>query len=227
MIDVLCVGAHPDDVEIGMGGAVAGLVRQGLRVVIADLTDGEPTPMGTHEIRLREAAAAARVLGVVERRTLTQPNRSLADTVAARQELAEVIRELKPRLLFLPYPVDAHPDHVAAAALGEAARFYGKFVKSEMRGEPHFVAKIYHYAAVHLRLHLEPTFILDVSQDLPRKLEALRCYQSQFVANPANQKVLDRVELQAAYWGDLIGVRHGEPFFCREPIGIDSLVALR
>jgi bacillithiol biosynthesis deacetylase BshB1 len=220
MADVICIGAHPDDVEIGMGAAVARMVRQGLDVVMVDLTDGEPTPHGTHEIRMSEAAEAASALGVTTRITLPLPNRELADTVEARRMLAEVVREHKPRLLFAPYPIDAHPDHVAAAAIVEAARFYAKFVKTDMAGKPHFPARVYHYFAVHLRLVAKPAFVLDVTGDLDAKMAALGCYRSQFVDHGSNARILDWVRSQAGTWGDLIGTEAGEPFFSREEVGI-------
>jgi bacillithiol biosynthesis deacetylase BshB1 len=223
MADVLCVGAHPDDVEIGMGATVARMVRQGLDVVMVDLTDGEPTPHGTHETRMSEAAASAAVLGVSVRETLPLVNRELSDTVEARRMLAELVRQHKPRLLFAPYPIDAHPDHVAASALVEAARFYAKFVKTDMAGEPHFPARVYHYFAVHLRIVAKPSFVMDVTGDLGTKLEALACYRSQFAANAANTRILDWVGEQAATWGGLIGTSAGEPFFCREEIGVRDI----
>ena len=137
LYDAMCIGAHPDDVEIGMGATVAGMVRRGMKVVIVDLTNGEPTPHGTPEKRAAESAEAARILGA-ERRTLTQRNRYLFDTVEARTELAEVIREYRPRMLFVPYADDTHPDHIAASSIAVAARFYSKFTKTEMSGEPFF-----------------------------------------------------------------------------------------
>jgi bacillithiol biosynthesis deacetylase BshB1 len=221
MIDALCVGAHPDDVEIGMGATVAGMVRRGMSVAVVDLTDGEPTPAGSREIRAAESAASAAVLGVT-RRTLGFCNRELFDTVEARTALAEIIRELRPRLLFAPYPQDAHPDHVAAAAIVEAARFYAKFVKTDMSGDPHYPLRVYHYWAVHLRLVAQPSFVVDVTEDLPTKLRALECYASQFKANERNTGVIAWVEDQAAAWGALIGRAAGEPFFSREPVGVAS-----
>jgi bacillithiol biosynthesis deacetylase BshB1 len=223
MADVICVGAHPDDVEIGMGATVAKMVSQGLDVVMVDLTDGEPTPHGTHDVRVAEASRAAEALGVKSRVLLPLVNRELADTVEARTLLAEVIREHRPRLLFAPYPVDAHPDHVAASAITEAARFYAKFVKTEMAGEPHFPARVYHYFAVHLRLVAKPSFIVDVTESLPVKAAALACYESQFGADTTNQGVLEWVKGQAAVWGSLIGTQGGEPFFSREEIGIRDI----
>ena len=155
--------------------------------------------------------------------TLSLTNRELFDTVEARKMLAEVIREHKPRILFAPYPIDSHPDHVAAAALCEAARFYGKFVKTDMSGEPHFVPRLHHYFAVHLRMVAKPSFIVDVSEDMPKKLEALAAYESQFAANDRNAGALDWVRGQAAVWGGAIGRSAGEPFLCREEIGVRSV----
>lgn len=222
LYDAVCIGAHPDDVEIGMGATVAKLVREGARVAIVDLTDGEPTPYGTRETRALEAAEAARVLGV-ERRTLTQRNRYLFDTVEARTELAEVLREFRPRTMFLPYAEDAHPDHIAASQIALAARFYAKFTKTEMSGEPYYPERVFRYMAVHMRLVAEPSFIVDVTEDLPRKLEALDAYASQFSANPNNAGVMDLVRTQAAMWGALGRVEAGEPFFALEPVALRSL----
>jgi len=226
VVDVVCVGAHPDDVEIGMGATVAGMVRSGLSVAIVDLTDGEPTPAGTRVTRLAEAEAAARVLGASERRTLDLPNRSLFDTGEARAALAEVFRELRPRVVFGPYPVDAHPDHIAASAIVQAARFWAKLTKSAMRGEPHYPARLYRYMAVHMRLVREPSFVVDVSEDLSTKLEALAMYESQFLANPANTGIIEMMEATARTWGGTIGTAAGEPFFSDEPVGIRSVDAL-
>ena len=147
MAELLVIGAHPDDVEIGMGGAIAAFVQHGHGVTILDLTDGEPTPMGTPERRRAESDAAAQTLGVRRRITLPLPNRYLMDTVENRVAVAEVIREVRPEILFIPYGVDAHPDHIAAERLGEAARFYAKLTKTEMRGDPHYPGRILHFWA--------------------------------------------------------------------------------
>ena len=226
MVDVVCVGAHPDDVEIGMGGTVAKMVRQGLRVAIVDLTNGEPTPYGTSETREREARRAAEILGVSERRTLGQPNRYLMDGVEARTELAETLRALRAELLFVPYHLDAHPDHVAAHAIAVAARFYAKFTKTEMSGEPHYARRIYKYMAVHMRIAAKPSFIVDISDELAIKGAALDAYESQFSANPANAGVVPMVTQAARMWGAFINVEAGEPFFTDEPVGVRSVADL-
>jgi len=220
--DALCVGAHPDDVEIGMGGTVAGMVRRGWRVAIADLTNGEPTPHGSVEKRAAESAEAARILGVT-RVTLSQPNRALFDTVESRTELAEVIRDLRPRLLFVPYAEDAHPDHVAAANIALAARFWAKLTKTEMSGDPVYPERVFRYMAVHMRVIAEPSFVIDIAEDLPTKLDALRAYRSQFVDNEKNAGIIPMMQQAAAMWGALAGVEAGEPFFGLEPLGLRTL----
>lgn len=220
--DAMCVGAHPDDVEIGMGATVAGLTRRGAKVVIVDLTDGEPTPYGSAETRREESAEAARVLGA-QRRTLSQPNRYLFDTVEARMELAEVIREFRPKTVFIPFAQDAHPDHVAASQIALAARFYAKLTKTQMGGEPFYPDRVYRYSAVHMRMVSDPSFIMDVGEDMSTKLAALEAYRSQFADNPANAGLIDLVNQQALMWGALGRVRFGEPFFALEPVTLRGL----
>lgn len=215
MADIMCIGAHPDDVEIGMGGTVASCARDGADVVIVDLTDGEPTPYGTHERRMSEAAESARILGC-RRITLGLANRLLVDDSEARTALAEVIRIERPSVLFVPYPEDAHPDHLAAARIAEAARFYAKLTKTSMKGEPFYPARVYRYMAVHLRLVREPSFLVDVSGTLEVKLSALRSFASQFVDNEANAGVFAQVERTARAYGDYARVEAAEPFFALE-----------
>lgn len=222
MLDVLVIAPHPDDAELGMAGAILKMRDEGLRVGVLDLTDGEPTPFGSPEIRARETAAATELLGLDWRGNLGLPNRSLEHTLEARGRLAGVIREQRPKWLFAPYWVDAHPDHVAAVELIEAARFWAKLSKCELPGEPHHPQRIYHYNCVHLRVVDKPALVLDISPYWDRKLAAITCYQSQFVAGRSTEPptILDRLRDQAAYWGWSIGVKYGEPFHAREPIGV-------
>jgi bacillithiol biosynthesis deacetylase BshB1 len=223
-LDVLVVAPHPDDAELGMGGAILKLISEGKRVGILDLTDGEPTPFGTTEIRRQETAAASEVLGICWRENLGLPNRRLEATLDAREKLAGVIRRVRPRWLFAPYWIDAHPDHVAATQLVEAARFWAKLTKTEMPYDPFHPERIYNYYCVHLKLHPTPAFVLDISDFWDKKFAAIGCYHSQFVAGREHQTpgFLEQLREEAAYWGKLIGVRYGEPFSCREPIGLRS-----
>jgi bacillithiol biosynthesis deacetylase BshB1 len=227
-LDILVIAPHPDDAELGMGGAIGKLRAAGLRVGVLDLTDGEPTPYGSAEIRTRETAAATEILGLSWRSNLGLPNRRLEATLDARHQLAGVIRQVQPRWLFAPYWVDAHPDHVAATQLVEAARFWAKLTKCDLPGEPCHPQRLFHYYCVHLKLVPQPAFVLDISDFWEQKLAAIRCYQSQFVVgrSPDPPTFLDQLRDEAAYWGKSIGVRYGEPYTCREPIGLSSLQSL-
>lgn len=220
---IVVIGAHPDDVEIGMGATIAMLVHQGHRVTIVDLTNGEPTPMGSPERRRAESEEAARILGVDRRITLPLPNRYLLDTVENRMAVAEVLREVRPELLFIPYWVDAHPDHVAAERLSEAARFYAKLTKTEMRGEPHYPARILHFFCTHYRLHVDPAFILDVTDHIEQKMRAVACYRSQFNEERGNLGVLEAIRGVGQYWGSRIRRPYGEPFASKEAIGLRGI----
>lgn len=220
--DFMIVAPHPDDGEIGMGGTMAALVSQGASVVLVDLTDGEPTPYGTPEIRAAESAAASKALGLVHRVQVGIKNREVFDNVINRKKLAEVIRQFRPKVLFGPYWEDAHPDHIEACKLVEGARFYAKLSKSDMIGEPHYPTKLLHFFSTHIRLSFKPSFIFDISQVIDNKIAAIECYKSQFANNPKNQGVIESVKDENAFWGRQIRCAYGEPFLCRESLGVGS-----
>jgi len=219
---VLAIGPHPDDVEIGMGGTVLVLRRAGHDVVLCDLTDGEPTPIGTPERRAQEAAEAAAVLGV-QRVTLEMPNRYLADTVENRNRVAEVIRAVRPELLFVPYWEDAHPDHVAAASLCEAARFYAKFTRTSIPGEPVYPRRVIHFLSTHYHLHRRPSFIMDITPHIETKLRAVAAYGSQFGPERGTEGFFEELRAWCRYFGTLIRAGYGEPFVMREEVGLRGL----
>lgn len=228
MLDILVIAPHPDDAELGMAGAILKFKAEGKQVGVLDLTSGEPTPFGTLEKRAAETKAATEILGLDWRGNLGLPNRSLEPTLDARRALATSIRQLRPKWLFAPYWVDAHPDHVAATELAEAARFWAKLSKTDMPGEPWHPQRIYNYYCVHLKHAAQPAFILDISQFWDRKLSSIRCYASQFIDGRSTDPptFLDQLRDEAAYWGKCIGVKYGEPFHCREPIGMSTMAGL-
>jgi bacillithiol biosynthesis deacetylase BshB1 len=224
-LDYLVIAPHPDDAELGVGGTILLLLAQGARVGVLDLTDGEPTPHGSPEIRRRETEAASAVLGLTWRGNLGLTNRRLTADMDCRAKLASALRQLRPKILFAPYWDDAHPDHVAATALVDAARFWAKLSKTDLPGEPHYPRRILYYFSVHLRLHPKPAFVLDVSEQHDAKMQALLCYHSQLVAGrPAEPPTfLDDVRDRARYWGWSIGAAYGEPFASREEVGLRGL----
>lgn len=224
-LDYLVIAPHPDDAELGAGGTILSLKADGARVGILDLTDGEPTPHGGPEIRAKETAAASGLLGIDWRGNLGLRNRFLTNDVESRTLLAGKLRELRPRILLAPYWEDAHPDHVAASALVDAARFWAKFTKSDLPGEAHYPSRIIYYLSVHLRLHIQPSFVVDVSKHHETKMRVLECYRSQFLEGRSTEKptFLDDLRDRARYWGWTIGRLYGEPFVCREQVGLGKL----
>jgi bacillithiol biosynthesis deacetylase BshB1 len=222
----LIVAPHQDDAEIGMGGTIAALRKDGVRVVVLDLSDGEPTPYGSVEIRAKETKAASEILGVHERILLGLKNREIFDNVENRNKVSEVIRSVKPTILFAPYWQDAHPDHVQASALIDAARFYSKFVKTDLAGQPWYPRREFYYFSTHLRVKISPSFIFDISDHLEKKIDAIRAYESQFVKHPSNAKRIPAIRAEALYWGGEIGVLAGEPFVSKEQVKIATVGAL-
>ncbi len=224
-LDFLVIAPHPDDAELGMGGTILKMVGLGMRVGILDLTSGEPTPHGSEPMRASETQAATQILRVSWRGNAGLPNRSLQPTLEARATIAGFIRTLRPRWLFAPYWEDAHPDHSAATELVEAARFWAKLSKTDLPGDPHHPQRLYYYYCIHLRLAVQPSFIVDISEQWDAKLASIVAYKSQFITgrDPSPPTLVDRFRDDAAHWGRLINRRYGEPFATREPLALGSL----
>jgi N-acetylglucosamine malate deacetylase 1 len=224
-MQITVVGPHPDDQELAMGGTIALLAAKGHAVTLVDMTTGEPTPFGSEETRAREAAAAARVLGVA-RVAAGFSNREVAYSLEARHRVAALYRQLRPDILFLPYPHDAHPDHVAVTRIGEDARFDAKLTKSAIPGEPHYCRRIIYYFCTHLRINFPATFCVDVSNYWQKKMEAVDCYQSQFYTGRSGEErgaVVRYVEAVGTYFGNMIYRQRAEPLYAVEMLGLDGL----
>lgn len=245
MARILVVGPHPDDQELGMGGTIIKLAQQGHDILLLDVTNGEPTPLGTPETRKKEAAAALEILregatGRVERWLLDLPNRFVEHTIENRHALAGVIRAWQAQIIFTTYPEDAHPDHRGVTRCVEDARFDAKLSKIEMpapvdawTGEkkelgPTLYPKwMFYYYATHLRWMPDPSFVFDISGAVEQKMRSIRAYDTQFVQPEKNRKALEWIEASATYFGSRIGSEAGEPFHTKEPVGLmgfDSLV---
>jgi bacillithiol biosynthesis deacetylase BshB1 len=221
MASIVVVGPHPDDQELGMGGAIARLVRQKHTVHLIDMTNGEPTPFGSVETRAREAAAAADVLGV-KRTLLGLTNRQVTHNIPSRHALAALYRVHRPNVIFVPFPIDAHPDHVAVTRIAEDARFDAKLTKTDIPGDPWYPKRIIYYYCTHLRMNFNPTFCIDISEEIELKMRAVNCYASQFTRNAAGA-VPEMVRTMSAYFGGRIGTPHAEPFFSHEVLGLSGL----
>lgn len=217
MASFLIIGPHPDDQELGMGGTIAKLVKQGHHVHLIDMTNGEPTPRGSPEQRAREASQAAQILGV-QRTLLGLTNRQVTHTLQARHQLAAQIRIHRPNVLFVPYMPDAHPDHVAVTRIAEDARFDAKLTKTDIPGQPWHPKRIIYYFCTHLKLNIHPTFCIDVSDTVDQKMQAIACYESQMTP-----ELIRQVRLTGDYFGSRIGTQHAEPFFSHEVVGLSGL----
>lgn len=220
MASILVFAPHPDDAELGMGGTIVKLAKQGHKVHIVDMTNGEPTPHGSVETRTKEWTAAGKVLGV-ERSNLGLKNREVVHDIASRHKTAAIIRQHKADWLFVPYPIDAHPDHMAVTKICEDARFDAKLTKSSIPGEPYYPKRIIYYFCTHLRLNFTPNFCIDISDTIETKIASVKCYASQFLGNSAH--VPDMVKSITAYFGTRIGTAHAEPFFTHEMLGFGGL----
>lgn len=225
MANILVVGPHPDDQELGMGGTVVRLANQGHNVLLLDMTNGEPTPLGSPEQREIEWTNAAQIMGV-KRRLLGLPNRSVMHTLEARHAVAGVIREHQADIIFVPYEQDAHPDHRAVTRIVEDARFDAKLTKIDLPGEPCYPKWLFYYYATHLRWVADPSFCLDISDQMDAKEAAIKAYETQFVLPEKNRRVVEWVRDFNSYMGSRIGVRYAEPFFTKEPLGLGSFDAL-
>ncbi len=226
-VDIIAVGAHPDDVEIGCGGTLARLAQQGYRVGIVDLTDGEPTPNSPGpEVRLEEAAKAAKILGVHFRETLDFPNRRLFDGFEVRIALAKVFRRYRPQVVLgiADKTPMASPDHWQAMQITDAAVFYSRLTKwdDEFDGLPvHTVSKQVWYPLSPTSLrgvqNSSNTFVADISETLAVKIEAIRAYETQFP--PAKNHVFELVASQNRLLGHSAGFQAGELFHSATTLG--------
>ena len=228
-VDVLVVGPHPDDAELGAGGTLALLAQRGLRMGILDLTRGELGTRGTPELRAVEAAAAAAVLNVAERVQLGLPDGGVANTPQQRDAVASALRTLRPRLLIVPQAPDRHPDHTAAHALLMDAHFQAGLSKWDDGQEPHRAEAPELFYHPYAEQETMPALVQDISETFELKLAALRAYKSQFynpeysgaetlVSSPA---FWEGITARARYWGHRVGVQYGEPFYARAPLALN------
>ena len=218
-----------------MGGTIALLASQGHDVLLLDATDGEPTPHGDPATRAKEAARAAEILGAgarvpVRRRLLGLKNRFVEHTIEARHAVAGVIRAHQAQIVFCPFPEDAHPDHRAVTRIVEDARFDAKLTKIQMPGDegkpPIYPAWLFYYYASHLRWVADPSFVVDITPFAERKIESITAYHTQFVLPEKNRRVVEWIRASGVYFGSRIGVGAGEPFFTKEPLGLNSLAGV-
>jgi bacillithiol biosynthesis deacetylase BshB1 len=229
-VDVLALAAHPDDVEQTCGGTLIKMAEMGYRTGVLDLTAGDMGTRGSPEQRIAESDVAGRHMQLKWRGNLHMPDARLENSIMARMTLAVKIRELKPRVVILPYWQARHPDHYRAAELGFEACFLSGLKKLDEYSEPHRPFKIL-YASLYA--DVKPSFIVDISAQFERRMTALLSYTSQYgemieggTLFPNEIEIRERLGAVARYYGNLIGVKYGEPFVVKEAIQIDNIVTM-
>lgn len=232
-VDLLAIFAHPDDAELLCGGTLARTAAQGHRVGILDLSGGESGSAGSASLRAQEAAEAARILGVATRTSAGLPDAALVNSPEARLAVAGHIRALRPRIVIVHWPSARHPDHRVAAELARDACFVAGLSKAVADGAPHRPAKILH-AIAYQEPPVEPRFVVDITDQMERKLEAVAAFRSQFegktwagdVFGGDDRPLLDQLRAHAAHYGSLIRRPYGEPFWTRETMLVEDVVGL-
>ena len=244
-VEILAIGAHPDDVEQTCGGTLLKMAELGHSTGILDLTTGEMGTRGSSEERETEAREAARILNVGWRQALDIPDGRVENTWTNRLKIAAVVRDLKPRVLILPYWKGRHPDHYTASVLGYEACFLAGLKKlnigeslsregiaasSMAKVEPHRPYKII-YASLYY--DVRPSFVVDITDQFETRLESLMAYKSQFSDQeagkdifPAHNEIRDRIHSMARFYGLLAGVKYAEPFVQKEVGLVDDLLTI-
>ncbi|MGH7459417.1 MAG: bacillithiol biosynthesis deacetylase BshB1 [Longimicrobiales bacterium] len=231
-VDLLAVVAHPDDAELLCGGALARAAGHGQRTGILDLSAGELGSSGSREQRAAEAAAAGRMLNVAERMNAQLPDGELTDSPEARSAVVTLLRQLRPRVMITHWPSARHPDHAAAARLARSASFLAGLKRYDAEGEPHRPHKLL-YALTYQEAWTRPTFVLDISEQMERKLEAIFAYATQFSGRTAMGDVLggdrplrEQILAHHAHYGSWIRKPFGEPYWTRETMAVDDVMGL-
>jgi N-acetylglucosamine malate deacetylase 1 len=232
-LDVLAIVAHPDDAELLCGGALAASADRGERVGILSLTDGGAGTHGSSELRAREAARAAEILGVRVRATAGLPDAAIMNTLEARRAVVAQLRALRPRVVVTHWTAGRHPDHRLTAELVTDASFLAGLARFPAEGEPHRPFKVV-YATAFREDADPPTFVIDVTAQMERKLQAIAAYSSQFAGRSGmgevfpggDRPILDQVRAACARYGSLVRVAYGEPFRTRETLLQESLGTL-
>jgi len=231
-LDLLTIAAHPDDVELTCGGTLLKMAQLGYKTGILDLTAGEMGTRGTPETRAKEAARAAKLLNVSWRETLGVPDSDVQPSRLHKLALAKVIREVRPRTVILPYWEARHPDHYHASILGYEGCFLAGLKQLPLEGEPHRPFKILYSISY---ANVRPTFVVDITAQFRQRQRAILAYGSQFRPRPSARKskvflAIDRLESEmnqlARHYGQMIGVKYGEPFLQKELMKVDDVMKL-
>lgn len=231
-LDILAIAAHRDDVELTCGGTLIKAAARGQRTAIVDLTRGEMGTRGSAQLRAQEASHAAEILGVAARENAGLPDARIENTPETRRQIASLIRKFRPRVVIAPAPRGRHPDHRVAAELIRDACFLAGLAKIDPATAPHRPTKVIHCLTYRQDFE-KPTFVVDISAEFERKMQAVRCYASQFdgatqagEVYPTGEPLYDVIRHHASHYGSLIRTQYGEPFFTYETMRVDDIAAL-
>lgn len=229
-LDVLAIAAHPDDIEQTCGGTLIRMAERGYRTGALDLTAGDMGTRGTPDLRIEESKVAAEHLQLSWRQNLRWPDARLENHVGSRMTLAGVIRRIRPRTVILPYWAGRHPDHYRAAEIAYEACFLAGLKRLEEDVPPHRPFKILYSS---LYANVTPSFVVDISRHFDRRMAALFSYVSQYGdvnegsdIFPSHSEIHERLAAVARFYGNLIGVKYGEPFVVKEAIEIEDIVRM-
>ncbi len=231
-LDVLAIAAHPDDVELTCGGTLIKMVQKGYKTGILDLTAGEMGTRGTPETRANEAARSGKILKVSWRGTLGVPDSDVQPSRQHKLRVATMIRDLRPHTVIIPYWEARHPDHYHASTLGYEGCFLAGLKQLPIEGEPFRPFKILYATSFE---GMPATFIVDITKQYETRRRAILAYASQFrpARSEKRQRVFlaideldSRMDLLARHYGQMIGVKYGEPFLQKELMSVDDVVAL-
>ena len=230
-LDVLFFGSHPDDIELACGGTVAKLVNSGKKVGIIDLTEAELSSRGNLELRKKETDEASKILGISVRENLKLKDGNILNDEESREKVISVIRKYTPKIVFAPYPLDRHPDHINASNLIREASFYSGLKKIETGSSHYRPEKVLYYQQAY---EIPATVIMDISDTFEKKMEAIKAYGSQFF-NPdytgnenepgtliSSELFYKEIEARARHYGFKIGKEFGEPFFSYEAVRVNA-----
>lgn len=231
-VDILAIAAHRDDVELTCGGTLIKAVSLGRKTAVIDLTAGELGTRGSAQLRGEEADNAAKIMGLSARENLGLADGGVINTPETRARLAAMIRRFKPSIVIAPSMRGKHPDHTVSAQLIRDACFVAGLKKVEPDVPVHRPRKVVHCLA-YREDNVKPTFVVDISDVFEKKLEAVKCYSSQFdeaiqagEVFPNGEPLYDIIRHQAAHYGSLIRTKYGEPFYTTETMRVDDIAAL-
>lgn len=227
--DLISIGAHPDDIEVGTGGVLIDLKKRGYKCGIVILTRGEMGTGGTAEIRAKEIEEAAGILGADILATFDWGDTRLEDSYDHRLEVARIIRAARPKIILCPYPHvghgrrQSHPDHVASGVIGINATNLAALKKVDLPGEPHLVTRIFNYF---LPPQVYPNFVVDITPHFDQWIEALSAHRSQFLNPEKSRDYIESLTTMALSFGMQARCKYGQGFYAVEPIVVGDIMTL-